>query len=90
MSLRVAFLEGPARDGRWHVGSDVDDPELADMTIDEWIERVRANATDVDEATGHKVPAYALWARRLAPRARAFAIFGQHGVAVALVWESTG
>jgi len=87
MSLRVAFLSRAA-DGTWHVGPAVDDPELAEMTIDQWIERVEANGAEVDEATGHKVPAYALWARRLAPDARAFAISGRHGLAVALVWES--
>lgn len=32
MSPRVAFNEGPARDGKWHIGSDFVDPELAEMT----------------------------------------------------------
>ncbi len=88
MSLRVAFLEGPARNGKWHVGSPFVDPELAEMTLDDWIERIEANGNEVDEVTGSRVPAFALWARRLAPDARAFAISGLHGLAVALVCES--
>ena len=88
MSLRVAFLEGPARDGKWHVGPPVADPELAEITLSEWIERIEANGNDVDDVTGSKVPTFALWARRLAPNARAYAISGPHGLAVALVWES--
>jgi hypothetical protein len=86
MALRVAFLEGTRHDS--HVGPPIVDPELAEMTIDEWIKRIEANGSEVDELTGSDAPAFALVARRLAPDARVFAISGLHGLAVALVWET--
>lgn len=86
MALRVAFLEGAGHDS--HIGPPIVDPELAEMAIGEWIERIEANGSEVDEVTGNDAPTFALMARRLAPDARVFAISGLHGLAVALVWEA--
>jgi hypothetical protein len=88
MALRVAFLERSARDGRWRVGPPVVDPELEEMTLEEWQARIVANGHDLDEVTRWRTFWWAVAAHRLAPDARVFAIYGHHGLAVSLVWES--